>query len=553
MKRPLSSGIVLSWCLAAVLLFSAGCEALEDFFKTDESRFLGADLVVHKPSRPRVDMIKPWIGMADQREDLIPNATPPTEEDSTYREEDYVLGPTDIVDITIMDLFSVGVESSLRREVSDAGYIDLPLLPSRIKANGLTQEGLKDAIKGAYSPNILRDPVVSVAVVARRQNTFSLLGSAARVGTYNLLRKDMRMLEALALGGDVTSYTVKYIYVFRLPRATPVGGDSNLISPAAGKGAVENLGALPSPVAPGEIPAPSSAPASKSATPDELQGLVPGPVRTTAPAGGLPAPSGVTAWDETSASATRGNLAAEANAAERAAAGIPEEPSAGGKAPRWVYSNGKWIRVESAAPASGPSGGEAKLPGGGEAAGGAEANNPFDAWRRLETNEGSRVIAVNFRSLMAGEKRSNIVIRDNDVIYVPRDEVGEFYLMGEVQRPGVYSLTGRQITVKMAIAAGGNFNATSWPQNSILIRRVGENQEQMIPLDIEAIFHGQATDLFLKPDDVIAVGSNWRQPFMAVLRNAFRFTYGFGFVYDRNFDSPQYGSVGLDSRRFTRW
>jgi protein involved in polysaccharide export with SLBB domain len=475
--------------------------------------------------------------MAYQREDLIPNATPPTEEDSTYREEDYVIGATDVVDITIMDLFSVGAESSLRREVSDAGYIDLPLLPSRIKANGLTQEGLKDAIKSAYSPNILRDPVVSVAVVARRQNTFSLLGSAARVGTYSLLRKDMRMLEALALGGDVTSYTVKYIYVFRLPRATPVGGDSNQPA-AAGKGAAENLGALPSPVAPGEIPVPPSAPASKAAVPDELQGIVPGPGRSTAPAGGLPAPSVVTALDETSASAPG------------AGARPDEEPSAGGKAPRWVYSNGKWIRVEPApAPAPGPVAGESKGP----AAGSAEANNPFEVWRKLETNEGSRVIAVNFKSLMNGEKRSNIVIRDNDVIYVPREEVGEFYVMGEVQRPGVYSLTGRQITVKMAIAAAGNLGVTSWPQNSILIRRVGENQEQMIPLDVEAIFHAQATDLFLKPNDVLAVGSNWRQPFMAVLRNAFRFTYGFGFVYDRNFDTPAVGSPGLDSRRFTRW
>ena len=56
---------------------------------------------------------------------------------------------------------------------------------------------------------------------------------------------------------------------------------------------------------------------------------------------------------------------------------------------------------------------------------------------------------------------------------------------------------------------------------------------------------------FLKPNDVIAVGTDPRGIFYAVVRNAFRMTYGFGFIYDRNFANPSFR--GLDSNRFSRW
>ena len=134
----------------------------------------------------------------------------------------------------------------------------------------------------------------------------------------------------------------------------------------------------------------------------------------------------------------------------------------------------------------------------------------------------------------------NIIIRKNDIIEVPPLQVGEFYVMGEVLRPGVYNLTGRKVTVKMAVAAAGNLGPLSWPTNSILIRRVGGNKEQIIPLNLQRIFEGKDPDFFLKPDDVIAVGTYWGAPFLAVWRNAFRMTYGFGFIYDRNYSEREF-------------
>jgi len=129
-KRPHSTGLVWTLCLASML--AGGCEAVQDALKTDKDRWFAADLVWRKPDRPRMDMIGKTISAADTVDEAIPNAVPPTDEETKYRDEDYVVGTTDVLDITIMDLFSVGAETLLRREVSDAGYIDLPLLPQRI-------------------------------------------------------------------------------------------------------------------------------------------------------------------------------------------------------------------------------------------------------------------------------------------------------------------------------------------------------------------------------------------------------------------------------------
>ena len=41
--------------------------------------------------------------------------------------------------------------------------------------------------------------------------------------------------------------------------------------------------------------------------------------------------------------------------------------------------------------------------------------------------------------------------------------------------------------------------------------------------------------MYIKKDDVIRVGTHAVAPLLATIRNSFRLTYGFGFVYDRNF------------------
>jgi hypothetical protein len=160
---------------------------------------------------------------------------------------------------------------------------------------------------------------------------------------------------------------------------------------------------------------------------------------------------------------------------------------------------------------------------------------PFDWDDVPELGLEQRVIAVDLMALKAGDPRYNIVLRERDVVNIPVD-TGVFYLMGEVNRPGVYAFGGREISVKQAMAIAGGFSALAWPQRAELIRREPGTDKQITrPVNLDAVFAGLEDDFYLRDDDILNVGTHVVAPFLFVIRNSFRFTYGFGFVYDRNF------------------
>jgi len=52
---------------------------------------------------------------------------------------------------------------------------------------------------------------------------------------------------------------------------------------------------------------------------------------------------------------------------------------------------------------------------------------------------------------------------------------------------------------------------------------------------------------------VLEVGTHWKTSFLAVVRNAFRVSYGLGLIYDRNFGVGRQEGYLMDSKRFSRW
>ena len=52
---------------------------------------------------------------------------------------------------------------------------------------------------------------------------------------------------------------------------------------------------------------------------------------------------------------------------------------------------------------------------------------------------------------------------------------------------------------------------------------------------------------------VLEVGTHWKTSFLAVVRNAFRISYGMGMIYDRNFGASTREGENMDSWRFKRW
>ena len=165
-----------------------------------------------------------------------------------------------------------------------------------------------------------------------------------------------------------------------------------------------------------------------------------------------------------------------------------------------------------------------------------------DEWKGPELML-ERVIEIPYKRLSRGDSSYNIVIRPNDRIYVEGAEVGVIYIDGEVNRPGVYNLPeSGQFTLSRLIAAAGGLGPLAIPERVDLTRVVRENREATIRLNLAAIRQRTEPDILLKPDDHIIIGTSWIAAPLAVMRNGFRSTYGFGFLLDRNFGNDVFGA-----------
>ena len=91
----------------------------------------------------------------------------------------------------------------------------------------------------------------------------------------------------------------------------------------------------------------------------------------------------------------------------------------------------------------------------------------------------------------------------------------------------------------------------AWPDRVDVIRRIGGDRETTIPINLDRIFNGLDPDFFLKPDDIVNVGTHAIAPFLLTIRSAFRLTYGFGFVWDRNFGDIE-SQGGMPNPRLQR-
>ena len=116
------------------------------------------------------------------------------------------------------------------------------------------------------------------------------------------------------------------------------------------------------------------------------------------------------------------------------------------------------------------------------------------------------------------------------------------YIDGEIGRPGVYQLpVSGKLTLSRLVAAAGGFGPIAIPERVDLTRVVGDSHEATIRVNLSAIRNRTEPDIYMQPDDHVNIGTNfWAQP-LAVVRNGFRATYGFGFLLDRNFGNDVFG------------
>jgi len=468
--------------------------------------FLDPTKVGQFPGEPRERGIRRILSPRETPPGLA-NATDPTPDDLVPVYADYRIMPGDIVAVSIHDLIQTGVPYSATMEVSSSGEIRIPELGS-IKVAGLTEREVEQELSARLKESsLLPRPVVVVNLQGKRGRVFHIVGAVRASGAYPITDPDMRLLEAIGMAGDADALAKRAYIIRRESRG--VGSSAEQRRPAA----VQEGWVIPPPEE--EPPGPATLTSAMA-----MLGQEAGPLSTTQP------PSREELADVmTQARGQTQPATAETGPARPFQPLIIFDPQTGALLP-----------VEAEVPKA-P---EPPVPKISEEE---KLEEPFD-WEAVEeVGPQQRVIAIDMSELKAGNPRYNVVIRDRDVISVPVD-TGIFYVMGEVNRPGVYAFGGRDITVKQALAICGGFSQLAWPQRCELIRKEpGTDKQFTRTVNLDAIFAGLEDDFYLRDDDILNVGTHIVAPFLFVIRNSFRFTYGFGFVYDRNFaDVDSYGS-----------
>jgi polysaccharide export outer membrane protein len=525
---------------AAVML--TGCQA---------DSWFDPSVVGYWENTPTTMPILDRIAAIEEKTPEIVEPASPVREDLIAEAQPYRLGPSDEVEIRIPNYEQVGFMSTYPRQVDQRGYVNLPRL-GPVYVLGRTDIEAQDAIAQAIQDaQILAEPSVTLVVTAPRQLTFSILGGVRSPGTFLVTKPDYRLLDAMAAAGGLDENIEKLYIVRQIPLSEQATGRTTAPTPT-------------------NTDRPTSAPPPD---PDQLlkaiEDLTQPPPENKNGGGGLGVRgAGRTSGERRAAPGSYTGLQPEktpapsdpkvtqpidlidSNDVGRSAQPAPQPvqpPTADGAAPapatpgvrartRWVFINGQWTR-------------EGTTTQTGTVAPSNPAADPLAGTAPNQDLMTQRVIEVPVKPLLAGQSDVNVVIRPGDVIRVPVNSTGVVYVGGQVARPGTFNLppTGKLTLIRVIDAAGG-LSQLGIPERVDLTRMIGSNREATIRLNMRAIAERTQPDVILKADDRINVGTNfWAFP-LAIIRNGFRMSYGFGFLIDRNFGNDVFGPPPENNR-----
>lgn len=470
----------------------------------------------------------------------------PRPEDLLPAAPDYVFASGDVIEIQINDLFQVDKAEQFRRTVDQSGKVVLPIVGA-IEASGLTQTQLIQLITDKLKP-IIRDPRVSVSVLEGRSFTFVVDGEVRNAGVYALSRPDFDVEQAVALAGGANQGVRRVRIVRVMPEElaeaeaeSGIGAGTAPAKPAAG--AATTPATQPATTTPPAAPAPSVDDLLKQIAPPSDAPAAP-PAAPAASPGAMRTPAAVVDVDQLESPKVDAPVAPVQGDVKTPAATVPATEA------RYMFDTQRQEWVFVPAGDSGPTDGLGTLeapnaPDGavtGPAAAASEARplrQPKDF--RLPNGRRTRVILVDWTELKKGDLSQQVIIRAGDKVHVESD-LGVVYIDGEIARPGVYNLPPiGELTLSRLVSAAGGLGQIAIPQRVDLIRKIAPDREAAIRVNLAAIRNKAEPDIVMRADDHIIIGTNFFATPLAVIRNGFRMTYGFGFLLDRNFGNDVFG------------
>lgn len=442
---------------------------------------------------PVTNIILNNLGVVDEEPEPFANARKPRPEDLLVSESEYVIRSGDIINISVLDLFQANTEWSAQKQVSESGRITLPEI-GNVMAAGYTELELQKSLESALSPDYIKDPKVSVVVISSTGKVYTVTGAVPAPAPYQLTEPDLRILKALAHAGDVPPRGVDSVYVIRKVPTSDLFADDNNSGNGGGF----------------ELPANTLRPVEVPMTEEEEK-------ETFVPS--TETPTEKTVEQELLESISPMSVVAVPNWTE----GQSVQAADGFE----IVMDDDGFAIE----------GQGQVDSGKSSQG--KVSTDLLGYKPLQYRQ--EVIKINLKELKNGDLSQNIVIQPGDYISVPYNSTGIYYVMGQASRPGPYQLTGEKMTLKQAIASVGGLSPLASPERCDITRITGDNTEITYRVNLKKLFEGVQPDIYIKANDMINIGSHPTARWMAVIRQSFRTTYGFGFVYDRNLADVDFG------------
>lgn len=478
-----------------------GCEVDSYFDPSRTGRFQHTPTTI--PILDRIDVI-------EQEDDAWGEVTEVQPDDLKPSDLRYILSPGDFLSVEVYELYAPGNWTVDTGVIDASGMFRIRELGD-IVAAGKTVEQLEQDIVDQLAA-FVTNPQANVTLEQGSAFTYTIYGFVANSGMFTLRDPDLRLLDALAIVGGVP-LTTENIYVIR---EVPLSEDVEPVyerdrsdverqqrqreeQPVDVDELIEDL-RDDGDAQPGALDDTSGDRHARLVDVDDLA-----PVRVAAePPEDL---------DEI-----------RQNAAARAQANQQHDDSY-----IFVEERNEWVRTRS----------RQQQPRSSRGNGSQNAGRGDGEQLILE-----RIIKIPWQRLSRGDSSYNIVVRPDDRIYVEGPTPGLVYISGEIARPGVYDMPQNRgrLTLSRLVAAAGDLGPTAMPDRVDLTRIVGDGREATIRVNLAAIRRRTEPDLYLKPNDHVVIGTSWIATPLAVIRNGFRATYGFGFLLDRNFGNDVFGA-----------
>ncbi len=474
-----------------------------------------------------------------------------TPSDLTPSDLEYRIHPGDALEVDIYGLYSQGQRYPVQRVVDQGGYFRVPEVGD-VQVAGHTPQSAQDKIEKSLAGTVLSHPSVQVNLLNQTGFRYTVYGGLARWGVFSLSDPNLRLVDVLALAGGVPQSTKKIHVIRQLavsdtmlsswdreqtkptnsqPNKTNTDLPKNQVSPTT-----PNIEDLINQLDTGETKENTQEPVKTPGPIEEPNQQIQDLIQqldigdTTETDGSSPTVSPGVLQTNNHAIVDVDDLVPPTNNKPQPidVDDLEGEPSRDGTSDAmyiYVPESDSWISVSTD-----PLKREHVI-----------EKNP-DKEKKVAPKVLERIIVIPWDLLRQGDSSYNIVIRPDDRIYVEPPELGNLYIRGEITRPGVFSYpsTGEKITLSEFITSAGDLGPIAVPERVSLTRRIG-NMQATVTLNYAAILQRTEPDIFLKPNDHISIGTSWAATPMAIIRNGFRATYGFGFLLDRNFGNDVFG------------